>query len=96
VNKEALKNLREARKSTILAVAARLKEQQKAVAALKAELAQGERTVPELAAATGLPSATVLWYVAALKKYGEVAEGAAGKPEGGYFRYRLAADDDQK
>ena len=42
--------------------------------------------VPEIAAATGLDPASVLWYLASLKKYGEVAEGAA---DGSYFRYRL-------
>jgi hypothetical protein len=32
------------------------------------------RTVPELAAATHLPVPKVLWFVAALKKYGIVVE----------------------
>jgi predicted Rossmann fold nucleotide-binding protein DprA/Smf involved in DNA uptake len=84
--KEALKNLREARKQTIAAVSASVKEQRKATAAIKAELQQGERTVPEIAAATGLPSAEVLWFVATLKKYGEVSE---AMPAGSYYRYRL-------
>ena len=88
VKKAALQKLRQTRKATIAAAAARRKEQQQAIAAIKAELQQGDRTVPEIAAATGLPPDTVLWYVAALKKYGQVAE---GPQDGSYFRYRLAA-----
>jgi DNA-binding IclR family transcriptional regulator len=45
-------------------------------------------TVPEIAAATGLPVSEVLWYVATLKKYGEILEGPKA---GSYFRYRLGA-----
>jgi DNA-binding IclR family transcriptional regulator len=90
--KEAMKQLRAARKQTIAAAAARLQEQQQAIAAIKAQLQQGDKTVPELAAATGIPSASILFYIAALKKYGEVAEGQA---DGGYFRYGLAADNNR-
>jgi len=87
LKKEAMKQLRHARKQTIQAATARMKEQQKAIKAIKAELQQGERTVPELAAATGLPPDSVLWYIMALKKYGEILEG----PEAGsYYRYRLS------
>ncbi len=84
---DSLKGLREARKTGIAAATARMKEQRKAVSALKAELQQGDKTVPELAAATGLPASEVLWYVATLKKYGEVLEGAL---DGSYFRYCLS------
>jgi hypothetical protein len=88
LNKEAMKQLRQARKQVIVAVSARVKEQKEAIAAIKAELQQGDRTVPEIAAATSLPPDAVLWYLATLKKYGEVAE---GQKDGSYFRYRLAA-----
>jgi len=91
--KEALQKLRQARKPIIAAVTARVKTQKQAIAAIKAELQQGDRTVPELAAATGLPSEVVLWYIASMKKYGEVAE---GQQDGSYFRYRLAASSQQR
>ena len=42
--------------------------------------------MPEIAAATGLPVSEVLWYVATLKKYGEILE---GPKDGSYYRYRL-------
>ncbi len=88
LRKEALQKLRQARKPTIAAAVARRKEQQQAIKAIKAELQQGDRTVPEIAAATGFSPDTVLWYLAALKKYGEVGE---GQQDGSYFRYRLTA-----
>ena len=84
--REALKKLREARKPAIAATTARMKEQKKAMEAIKGELQKGEGTVPEIAAATGLDAASVLWYLATMKKYGQVAE---GKADGSYFRYGL-------
>jgi DNA-binding IclR family transcriptional regulator len=48
---------------------------------------KGNGTVPEIASATGLPTEEVLLYVATLKKYGKVAEGAK---DGDYFRYEPA------
>ncbi len=87
LKKEALKQLRQERKGIIATAGARVKQQKQALQAIKAELRQGDKTVPEIAAATGLPAAKVLWYVASLKKYGEVLEGPM---EGSYYRYRLA------
>jgi predicted Rossmann fold nucleotide-binding protein DprA/Smf involved in DNA uptake len=83
---EALKQLKAVRKDQIAAATARMKEQRKAVKAIKARLEGAELTVPEIAAATGLPMSEVLWYVATLKKYGEILE---GPKDGGYYRYRL-------
>jgi hypothetical protein len=84
--KEALKKLKESRKEQIAAATARMKKQRKAVKAIKEHLAGVELTVPEIAAATGLPTSEVLWYVASLKKYGEILEGPKA---GDYYRYRL-------
>ncbi len=85
--KEALKKLKAARKDQITAATARMKEQRKAVKTIKAQMGGAELTVPEIAAATGLPACEVLWYVATLKKYGEILEGPKA---GGYYRYKLA------
>ena len=85
-DKTALKQLKAARKEQIAAATARMKEQRRAVKAIKQQLDGAELTVPEIAAATGLPASEVLWYVATLKKYGEILEGAK---DGSYFRYRL-------
>lgn len=87
--KEALKKLRELRKEIIERATTRMKEQKKITDAIRAELLKGDKTVPELSAATGIPSASVMWTVATLKKYGQVTEGDA---TASYFRYRLAED----
>jgi predicted transcriptional regulator len=84
--KEALKKLKAARKEQIAGTTARMKIQRQAVKAIKEQLKEGELTVPELAQATGLAAAEVLWYVASLKKFGEILEGSK---DGGYYRYRL-------
>ena len=85
--KEAMKKLRESRKPIIKATSARVKENRKAVKAIKEQLRDEPRTVPEIAEATGLASSEVLWFVATLKKYGEILE---GDKDGKYFRYYLA------
>ena len=85
-DKTALKQLKAARKEQIAAGTMRMKEQRRAVKAIKAQLEGAELTVPEIAAATGLPASEVLYYVATLKKYGEILE---GPKDGGYYRYRL-------
>ena len=85
--KEALKKLKAARKKQIAAATSRMKKQRRAVKAIKASLEGSELTVPEMAAATGLPVAEVLWYAASLKKYGEILE---GPKSGSYYRYKLA------
>jgi predicted Rossmann fold nucleotide-binding protein DprA/Smf involved in DNA uptake len=84
--KEALKKLKATRKEQIAAATAKMKEQRKAVKAIKEQLAGAELTVPEIAEVTGLPASEVLWYVATLKKYGEILEGPKAS---GYYRYRL-------
>lgn len=49
-------------------------------------LEKGPATVPELAQATQLPSAQVLWQVTAMKKYGLLRE---KEVDGDYPRYEL-------
>ena len=85
--KVAMRKLRESRKDSIKATSARVKENRKAVKAIKEQLRDEARTVPEIAEATGLASAEVLWFMATLKKYGNIVE---GDKDGGYFRYYLA------
>ena len=85
--KEAMKKLRESRKHIIKATSARVKENRKATKAIREQLQAEARTVPEIAEATGLASSEVLWFIATLKKYGEILE---GDKDGGYFRYYLA------
>ena len=93
--KEALKKLRESRRQTIENASRRMKAQKKIIDAIREQLQEGGRTVPELAEGTGISTSEVMWTIAALKNYGEIAE---GEKDGGYFRYQLAgspAEQDQ-
>ena len=85
--KEALKKLKAARKEQIAGATKRMQAQRRALKAIKASLADSELTVPELAEATGLPVDQVLWFVASMKKYGEILEGPKA---GDYYRYKLS------
>lgn len=84
--KEAMKALRKFRKEWITNAAARVKAQKKELRSIKDQLKKEAGTVPQISKNTGLPAARTLWYLAALKKYGEIAE---GEKEGNYFRYAL-------
>lgn len=85
--KEAMKKLRESRKASIQAATSRMKSQKKAIKAIKDQLENHALTVPEIAAATGVATAETLWYIAALKKYGQVIE---AEKDGSYFKYALS------
>jgi predicted Rossmann fold nucleotide-binding protein DprA/Smf involved in DNA uptake len=86
--KVALKDLRSLKGE---AQAAILKEHMNATRkgkkALQKALGDGDGTVPELAAKTGLPSQQVLWLLAGMRKYGVVVETGT---DGDYPRYQLA------
>jgi len=84
--KDLLKRLRNERKEWITRASARLRLQKKELRAIKEQLREGAGTVPQIAAATGIPAHRVLWYFAALKKYGELIE---NEKDGSYYRYSL-------
>jgi predicted transcriptional regulator len=86
---ESLKHVREDHAATVQATQDRLKEQQAIRKQLQAALRQGAATVPELAAATELPTQTVLWHVTAMKKYDLVIEAGF---DGEYYQYALAEE----
>ena len=85
--KEAMKKLRKDRNKWITQATKIVKEQRKEREAIKGHLENEPATVPEISKAAGIPPDRVLWYLATLKKYGEIIE---GKKDGGYFRYELA------
>lgn len=85
--KEAMKQLRAARKEQIAEASGKMKKQKKDIEAIKEKMNNDVGTVPQIAEATGIPSSEVLWYIAALKKYGEVME---AEKDDGYFRYVLS------
>jgi predicted Rossmann fold nucleotide-binding protein DprA/Smf involved in DNA uptake len=71
---ELLKELRRKHAAAVERTQALLKEQKKVQQKLLGALKDKPMTVPELAAASELPSDRVLWFVAALRKYGVVVE----------------------
>ena len=84
--KDLLKRLRNERKEWITRASVRLRMQKKELRAIKERLGKGAGTVPQIAGETGIPAHRVLWYFAALKKYGELAE---NEKDGSYYRYAL-------
>lgn len=88
--KASLKALRQERKAFIKAATAKMKRQKTAITAIRRQLRSGAQTVPDLATAVGASTDETLWYVAALKKYGQITE---GQKAGGYFQYELASTD---
>jgi hypothetical protein len=88
--RDLLKRLREERGDLVDAAVARNKQRQAARKKVRAAMAEGAGTVPDIAAACGLESREVLWHVAAMRKYGDLAEtGQAGD----YPTYALKADE---
>ena len=85
-NKEKLKALREERSDIIARNKELLKKQNSETGLIKKGLKEGSKTIPELARETGLKSDRILYYVSAMKKFGEINE--AGHAEG-YFKYSL-------
>lgn len=86
---EQLKKLNELRGPVPQELRDQVAAQNKAQKAILDALREGPKTVPELAAAAGLPHDRAIWYVAALRKYGKVAD-VPGK--GDYPKYELKGE----
>jgi hypothetical protein len=84
--REALRLFRERMGGLTEAKKAFLKSDREARKALREALRFGPKTIPELTLQLDLPGEKVVWYVMALKRYGEIVE--AGR-SGDYFRYAL-------
>jgi hypothetical protein len=89
-DKDALKQLREARKPQIDRAKNLIKTQAALIKAIRAQIEGGARTVPQIAAA-GMETSEVLLYVSGLRKYGAVAE---GPKDGDYYTYTLVSKTD--
>ena len=87
--REALKALREQRAGILEGAQQRLKEQVRRRKEIRAALKDGPHTAPEVAAATGIPTAMVFWDLMAMKKYGLVVE---VDEDGDYYRYQLQGE----
>jgi hypothetical protein len=84
-----LKQLREEHRETVEQVQALLKEQKDIRRQIGQAMLDTPKTVPEIAAAAGLPAEQVLWHIIAMKKYDLVIEtGTCGE----YYLYRRAEE----
>jgi hypothetical protein len=82
----ALSALRESRGGVSVEMKAWLKDQQDVRKRLRAALAGGAHTVPDLARECGLEAGRVLWHLMAMRRYGEIAD--AGE-RGRFLLYAL-------
>jgi len=87
IDKDAMKKLREARKTWVENARKSIKAQSQIIKQIKGQISDTAKTIPDIAQATGLPTAQVSLYIAGLKKYGEVVE---AEKDGDYFKYGLA------
>ena len=86
---EMLKRLREAHQETVTRTQARLKEHKEIRRHICQAMGDASKTVPEVAAATGIPADQVLWHITAMRKYDLVAEtGMSGE----YYTYQLVEE----
>jgi hypothetical protein len=84
--KEGLAQLRRERKVYIDRAREIIKERNRQIVAIKMQLKKEAATVPEIASAVGMQSSEVLLVISAMRKYGEIVEGAK---TGNYFKYQL-------
>lgn len=86
--KDALRQLREARKPWIDRAKDSIKTQAALIKAIRTQLESGAKTVPQIAAAASLETEQVLLYVSGLRKYGAMAE---GPKDGDYYTYMIVS-----
>jgi len=84
-----LKSLREKHQESVTRTQTALKEQNALRRQICTVMREGPKTIPEIAAGTGLAADLVLWHVMAMKKYDLVVEsGMCGE----YYQYQMAED----
>jgi predicted transcriptional regulator len=88
---ELLKQLREQYADTVAKTQERLKEHNAIRKEIRKALGEGPKTVPDVAAATNLPSHQVLWHLTAMRKYDLIEE---GEMDGEYYLYQLPQEKD--
>ena len=84
--KAAMKKLRGQRKNLIAAASSTMKRQKKDLKAIKEFLKVQAATIPDIAVGVDMPTDKTLWYMATMKKYGQIIE---AQKEGAFFKYSL-------
>ena len=88
MDKEALKKLREERRTWVENAKKSIGAQNQIIKQIKAQIADTAKTIPEIARATDMSTSVILLYIAGLKKYGLVVE---AEKDGDYFKYAVAS-----
>ncbi len=91
--KAAMKKLRMERKNLIAAASSTMKTQKKTIKAIKEFLKHEAATIPDIAEGINMPKDKTLWYMATLKKYGQIIE---AQKEGAFFKYSLNEPEETK
>jgi len=86
VDKDAMKKLREERRTWVENARKSISAQNQIIKLIKAQITEAAKTIPEIARATDMSTSVVLLYIAGLKKYGIVVE---ADKDGDYFKYGL-------
>jgi predicted Rossmann fold nucleotide-binding protein DprA/Smf involved in DNA uptake len=86
---EVLKGLRESHAASFARTQEMLKSQKQEQQLITKALKEQPRSVPDVATTTGIASKQVLWWLAAMKKYGLVAEDGM---QGDYPIYKLVEE----
>jgi predicted house-cleaning NTP pyrophosphatase (Maf/HAM1 superfamily) len=84
--KAAMRDIRAQRKKFITAASVIMKTQKKEINTITEFLKDQAGTIPEIANAIHMPSDKTLWYMATLKKYGQIVE---VEKQGAFFKYAL-------
>ena len=84
--KTNMKKLRVQRKTLIAAASSKMKTQKKDIKAIKEFLNSQASTIPDIADGIDLPQDKTLWYIATMKKYGQIVE---DQKQGAFFKYAL-------
>ena len=85
-DKKPIEILRERRGGVPQKLLERTRKHSKTRKQITQALRDGPKTIPGIAAATGVPGHEVVWQVMAMKKYGKVVE---GEERDGYYQYAL-------
>jgi predicted Rossmann fold nucleotide-binding protein DprA/Smf involved in DNA uptake len=88
-SREALRRLRQERSEQVKVANAANNLVRAERKKIVADLASGPMSVRQLATSTQLPTDRVLWHIAAMRKYGDVAEML--EKDGDYYTYSLTA-----
>jgi len=92
-DKKPIEVLRERRGGLPKTLLERNRQQAKTRKQIIRTLREGPKTIPEIAATTGIPVHRVVWQVMAMKKYGKIAE---GEERDSYFAYALTTEQESK